>query len=201
MRSILSILLFCVIGIAQAQSLNDLYPVFEMSFLPLIEAQLRSPSTAALPIEAMEAYALKIISQYSDKSGAITLPRALQTRNYIYTSNITLSRDIYDSSGSVILHQGTVLNVLQQFPTYHPDWIFIDGCDGEQVQWARNQLKLQDHRVILTNGAAQAISTQLAHEVFFDQRGYISQKLGIKHLPARVTRQGNTLLIQEINII
>lgn len=200
MKVIRSILLCCVLGVTQAQSFNDIFPVSEISFLTLIEEQLRHPSTA-LQIEIFETYALQFASQYTDKTKTLKLPRALQAHNAVYTPTITLPRNIYAASGRLLWHQGAVLNVLEQIPTYQPDWIFIDGHDDAQLQWAKNQLKQGDHvRVILTNDAMYDATSKLQHEVFFDQGGYISQKLGIKHLPARVTRQGNILLIQEIKI-
>lgn len=199
MKIIRGILLCCIMGIAQAQSLNGLFPISEMSVLTLIEEQLRHPSTA-LPIDSFETYALQWVANYADKTTTSALPRATQENQFVYTPTIKLPRTIYNTSGRLIFQQGTVINVLKQLPTYQPNWIFIDAQDAAQLQWAKNQLEqLKNIRVILVNRPVFDAASKLQHEVFFDERGYISQKLGIKHLPARVTRQNDGLLIQEIS--
>jgi conjugal transfer pilus assembly protein TraW len=58
---------------------------------------------------------------------------------------------------------------------------------------ARGKLK-----VILTGGSYLDLMRRWKRPVFFDQQGTLTEKLGIRHVPALVTQDGKRLKIEEI---
>jgi conjugal transfer pilus assembly protein TraW len=52
--------------------------------------------------------------------------------------------------------------------------------------------------VILTGGSYLELMRQWKRPVFYDQQGALTEKLGIRHVPALVSQEGNKLKIEEI---
>jgi conjugal transfer pilus assembly protein TraW len=52
--------------------------------------------------------------------------------------------------------------------------------------------------VILTGGSYLDLMRRWKRPVFFDQQGTLTDKLGIRHVPALVTQDGKRLKIEEI---
>jgi conjugal transfer pilus assembly protein TraW len=53
-------------------------------------------------------------------------------------------------------------------------------------------------KVILTGGSYLDLMRRWKRPVFFDQQGTLTEKLGIRHVPALVTQDGKRLKIEEI---
>jgi conjugal transfer pilus assembly protein TraW len=77
--------------------------------------------------------------------------------------------------------------------------LFIDGDDAIQTIWAFRMLKkFPLAKIILTNGAPLKIMEEIGLTIYFDQHGKITQKLGIKQVPAIVTQEAEVLKIEEV---
>ena len=77
--------------------------------------------------------------------------------------------------------------------------VFFDGDDEDQRAWARD-LTLDDPLInpILVNGPVIDLSRDWKRQLFFDQGGMLTTRFGITQVPARVTRDGDHLLIEEV---
>ncbi|HDC4621210.1 TPA: type-F conjugative transfer system protein TraW, partial [Enterobacter asburiae] len=77
----------------------------------------------------------------------------------------------------------------------------IDGDDKEQVNWARQQLAGQTSvKVILVNGNIKETSDALNERIYFDQSGVLTRKFGFEHIPARISRDGRVMKVEEIPV-
>jgi conjugal transfer pilus assembly protein TraW len=75
--------------------------------------------------------------------------------------------------------------------------ILIDGSDEEQVSWAVSQVK-SGGKIVLTKGSPITLFRKTGQRFYFDQGGKITQRFQIKQIPARITQEGQKLLIEEL---
>jgi hypothetical protein len=70
--------------------------------------------------------------------------------------------------------------------------LFIDARDTAQVKRASGILDERGGKlkVILTGGSYLDLMRRWKRPVFFDQQGTLTEKLGIRHVPALVTQDG-----------
>ncbi len=130
------------------------------------------------------------------------IANAEKTKEFSYDPTYELAEDIKDNQEKLIYKAGTKINPLESIPLREA-LIFIDGDDKSQVNLA---LKLRQKynnkaKIILVKGSP--LQLQRNHKkdkiwFYFDQAGFITQKLGITEVPALVTQDGLKLKIQLI---
>jgi conjugal transfer pilus assembly protein TraW len=162
--------------------------------------------------------------QIKDKIVAnIKRPRAVKgitkvstNTNRFYDPSFTIYEDIYDGKNQLLFPSGTTVNPLEK-RAFDEIWIFIDGDDQAQINFAKNyqedQQKIDNgkgskdqkeemkiKKIILLNGSPG--SQKDGNFFFFDQAGAISRKLNINKVPSVVRQVPNQLqiLIEEIVI-
>ena len=179
---------------------GETFPVAEMSFLLFIESRLQA-LTESGEMDAIKARMVADVSQHANRPAPVGLARTNTTLSHRYTPRVVLSHDITDMQGKLLLARGTSVNALDTLPSYQPHWVFFNADDVAQVAWAKRVLhEHPEAKVILTGGEVGRMEHVLDMEIFFDQAGRISHQLDIAHVPAKVTRAGNALLIEEIAI-
>ena len=125
---------------------------------------------------------------------ATTEPRAFH-----FDPTVTLAEDIKTADGQVIARAGDQFNPLD-YTLMAQRLIFFDGEAADQVAWARREVETADNPVsaILIAGPVLDLSRDWGAQVFFDQSGTLTRRLGITQTPARVSRDGDLLLIEEV---
>ncbi len=124
------------------------------------------------------------------------LPKALTPRIFFFDPTIVVKEEIKDSQGKTLVPKGTRVNPLEKTPLLE-ELLFIDGKDSAQVAWAKSQ----QGKWILTSGRPIELEDHENRPIYFDQAGYLTKKLEIQALPARVTQEHNRLRIEEIPCI
>jgi conjugal transfer pilus assembly protein TraW len=107
-------------------------------------------------------------------------------RKYKFDPTITVTRDLSDHNGNVFARKGDKFNPLDRISMTKP-LLFIDGDDEKHEKWAIS--KINEHpwaKVVLVNGSPMDLQKRLNRDVYFDQHGVLTTKLGIKHVPAIV---------------
>lgn len=166
----------------------------------LIEERLRI-LTASGELETLNRKWIDTVVNHTNRPTALGLGRTNQTIRHYYISEITLSQDIADGKGNVLYPKGTHVNSLGYMPTYRPCWLFFNADDEAQMRWAEKQNnQCSNPKFILTSGTIDSTEKRLNAVIYFDQEGRITRKLNIEHVPARVTRKENQLLIVEMAI-
>lgn len=198
---IASLLLIC----SQAQAKDfGLYghdfEIAEPNMLSEITSQVRALEDKG-KIDAINQDFIKRVKKHILEPNPLSLKKVKETVSYPYYPSVTLNEDITDANNQVLIAKGTSINALDKMPGYFPYWVFVDGRDVDQMHWVRNEIKNRiNYKIILTGGKIKKASSFLNHRVYFDQEGKLTQKLGIKHVPAVVERKSNALLITEHNI-
>jgi conjugal transfer pilus assembly protein TraW len=118
-------------------------------------------------------------------------------RSFIYDPSLTVSYDLKDHQGKVFYKAGTKVNPLDYRYLSKP-LLFIDGDDEQQVEWVLKQGEEGTTLIILIKGSPFELMAKLDRPIYFDQEGTLTSKLKITQVPARVTQQGQHLLIEEL---
>ncbi|HAT2150933.1 TPA: type-F conjugative transfer system protein TraW [Legionella pneumophila] len=176
---------------------GEVFPIAEKSFLVLIEKRLRT-LTASGELEALNQKWINTVINHTNRPTPLDLERTKKTSKRYYTPEITLIQDITDHNGNIVYPKGTYVNALEQMPTYKPCWLFFNADEEAQLNWASRQINhCSNPKLILTGGAINTTEKKLNSVIYFDQEGKITTKLHIAHVPAKVTRHQNHLVIQE----
>ncbi len=184
-------------------TLGQTFPIQEKSLLEVIQTKLQNLSTLG-QLERHQKYLIQEASYKIKRPASVKgLHRTVTPRSFGYDPTITVPYDLKDHQGKVFHVQGTHLNPLDTH-TLHQPLLFIDGEDSEQVEWARRNLKRAVSKllpkVIFVKGSPLDRTEHLQQPVYFDQGGFLIQKLGITQVPAKVIQKGKILWIEEVSI-
>ena len=187
---------------AQAQDLGvigPVYPITEPSLLEVILAKLRdAEATGALAKLHREART-GITRGIENPAPIAKITKTPKARSFYFDPSIVVPSAITDADGRVLIAPGTRVNPLDTV-SMSKQLLFIDARDATQVGRAKT---LVDERggkvkVILTGGSYLDLMRRWKRPVFFDQQGQLTDKLGIRHVPALVTQEGKRLRIDEL---
>lgn len=181
-------------------TIGETFPVREMSLLLLIEQRLKT-LTESGTLSAMESQWQARAETSANRPNPVGLPRATASHHHHYDPTLILSHPILNERGQVLYAKGFHVNGLESRSEYNPCWLFLNGDDKAQLLWARSQLKqCSNPKIILTGGAVRDAETMLDSVIYFDQEGRLSKRFQLSAVPAKITRDGDQLLISEVAI-
>ena len=194
------ILLLISMGQVSAKSfgvVGEVFPIAEKSFLKLIEERLAALKASG-SLDAMNQRWIQTVAEHANRPKALNLSRISHSIKRDYVPEITLSQDITNEKGYLLYSKGTHVNALQQMPSYTPCWLFFNADDEAQLNWAAHQqTSCSNPKLILTGGAINTAEKKLNAVIYFDQAGKITSQLHVAHVPAKVIRHQNHLVIHE----
>lgn len=123
---------------------------------------------------------------------------ASQSLKRLWDPSIEVQEDIVDPLGNVIVTAGTRLNPLDVVTLDRP-LLFIDARDSRQIAFASKQLSDAPRtKVILTGGSWFDLAKSWKRQVYYDQGGFMTGRMGIRNVPALVKQSGKVLEIEEV---
>lgn len=196
-----SLLLFCEAAIAKDLGVQG--PIFEISE-PDLFAQIQAKFAAMEASGEVD----RINRDLQDRAVAKAerpdrvegIIRTETPRQFHFDPTITLDRDLVTAAGIVFAEAGQTVNPLDYVPM-NQRIIFFDGDDPDQVAWARSELdddRGQAVQPVLIGGPVLELTRDWGHQVFFDQNGELIGRFGITQVPARVSRDGQLMLVEEV---
>lgn len=169
-------------------SYGTTYPISEESLLDVLKKRLHSVDFEEKKKEWLSNFKHSIENPKGKK-----LPNAVTERKFLFDPSVIAHQDIHDLEGKIIISKGTKVNPLDRCTMPEP-LIFLNGTDEDQIIWAQKRNGIW----ILTQGNPIDLEIREKHPIYFDQSGYLCQKLGIKALPAYVSQENRVLKIEEI---
>ena len=187
---------------AQAQDLGvigPVYPIAEPSLLDVILAKLRDAEATGALAKLHRDARTGITRSIENPAPIAKITKTSRARSFYFDPSIVVPAAITDADGKVLIAPGTRVNPLDTV-SMSKQLLFIDARDAAQVGRAKT---LVDERggkvkVILTGGSYMDLMRRWKRPVFFDQQGQLTDKLGIRHVPALVTQEGKRLRIDEL---
>lgn len=192
----------CFAGIASAQDLGvigPVYPIAEPSLLEVILSKLRDAETSG-HLARLQRDAQSRATQAVQNPQPLTNVKKTRTaRTFYYDPSIVVPYAISDGEGRVIVAPGTKVNPLDTV-SLSKHLLFFDARDLQQLKRARALLEAHRGQIklILTGGSYLELMRRWKLPVFFDQGGALTEKLRIEHVPALVYQEGRRLRIDEL---
>ena len=174
-----------------------IWPIVEPDLLAQIHARLtrleKTGETARLNQELKR----RTIARVNRPEPVAGVGAASATRSWRFDPTITVERNIADDKGRVIIAAGTRVNPLDTVPLRAP-LVFLDGDDPVQLAWAARRFGESKAKLVLVRGAPLELMKARQRRFYFDQGGKLTERFGIRAVPARVRQQGRLLAVSEI---
>jgi conjugal transfer pilus assembly protein TraW len=194
-----TVLLCSGAGAADLGTIGPTYGIAEPHLLNFIEQRLRDKERSGelqrLTQEAL-ARGIDALRQPQAVPGLRTTETA---RTFYVDPSFTLDRNIVDAQGRLLFAAGTRKNPLEVV-SMSKRLLFFDARDRRQVVQAREFIARFDGKVkpILTGGSYLELMKAWQVPVYFDQQGTLTQRFGIRQVPALVSQEGKRLRIDEV---
>ncbi len=173
------------------------FPVIETDLLSVIQAKLtRMQSTGAMD-RANRELARRTEARVRRPQRVAGISAAAASRSWSFDPTITVSEDIRDNKGRVVVPRGTRVNPLDTIGL-RQRLVFLDADDPAQVAWALRTTTALNAKLILIGGSPFHAMKKAQRRFFFDQGGTLTKKFGIEAVPATVEQSGRLLKVSEI---
>lgn len=187
---------------ARAQDLGvigPVYPIAEPSLLEVILSKLREAEATGVLARLQRDAQANAKRGIEEPAPVARITKTTKARSFYYDPTIVVPYAITDAEGNMIVPPRTKVNPLDTV-SLSKALLFIDARDAAQVGRAGNILDERGGKVkvILTGGSYLDLMRRWKRPVFYDQQGTLTEKLGIRHVPALVTQEGKRLRIDEI---
>ena len=174
---------------------GTVFPVIERDLLEQIHSRLTQMERSGETERLNEDLKRRTVTRVNRPDPVAGLMRASETRSWPFDPTITLAADIRGAKGELIHAAGTRVNPLDSVKL-RADLLFLDGDDPSQIHWALRQEA--NAKLILVKGAPLELMKARQRRFYFDQGGKLTEKFGIKAVPARVRQSGRILEVSEI---
>ena len=174
---------------------GTVFPVIERDLLEQIHSRLTQMERSGETARLNEDLKRRTIARVNRPDPVAGIVRASEARRWQFDPTITLAADIRGAKGELIHAAGTRVNPLDSVGL-RADLLFLDGDDPDQLAWALKQDA--NAKLILVKGAPLKLMKARQRRFYFDQGGKLTERFGIRSVPARVRQQGRLLEISEI---
>ena len=187
------------LGAADLGTLGPTYAIAEPHLLDFIERRLRDKERSGELQRLLQEAQARGIDAVKRPPAVAGLQATQTARTFYVDPSFTLDRNIVDAQGRLLFAAGTRKNPLDVV-SLSKHLLFFDARDRRQVMRARELIARYEGKVkpILTGGSYLDLMKAWRVSVYFDQQGTLTQRLGIRQVPALVSQEGTRLRIDEI---
>ena len=192
------VLLPSLAGAVDLGSFGPGYPIAEPDFVAAMQAKT-DEAVASGRLEAERDSARDRMRQALEHPAPVEgIGTASATRSWLWDPSIVLTEPVVDGQGNVLYPAGTRANPLDVVSLAQPI-LFFDARDPAQVAYAERMRAEQDDLFtpILVAGSWVELNLKWKRQVFFDQKGELTTKLGVRAVPALVVQEGRALRVTE----
>lgn len=174
-------------------ALGTTYPIAERDLLEVIHERLQARQDSGELATLQQQMVQSAKDKVENPPPLAGIRTATKPSTHWYDPTVTAPADIRDTDGNVVVKAGTTVNPLD-YMGLNKVLLFIDARDKRQVAWADRAYhgSSKPTKVVLVAGSYMALMRQWKRPVFFDQAGYLCQRLGIHEVPARVWQEKPT---------
>ena len=179
--------------------IGPIYAIAEPSLIEVIQAKLREMQASGALAGLQQSSQARIRREVEQPTPVAGITKTTRARTFHFDPSIEVPYPITDAEGRVIVAPGTRVNPLDTVSLSRP-LLFIDARDTAQLDRAQRLLgeRKGQMKLILTGGSYLDLMRRWKLSVFYDQQGHLTTQLGIRHVPALVTQDGNRLRIDEL---
>lgn len=193
---VLLLILFPVVNATHAKDFGiqgHCFAIEEENILELIEKKLKNIDLK----ELNERLKQQTIDYVENPKAVAGITKAKENKIFYFDPSYIVENDVFDHKNTLIRTKGTKINPLD-YVALSKSLIFIDGDDRAQVNLA---LTYKDAKIILIKGSPLKLQRTHKRWIYFDQAGFITNKLQISEIPALVEQEDKRLKISIIGDI
>lgn len=187
-------------GVAIAQDLGNygnVWGIQEQDAIDMLKSKLSAMQKSGEMDKIWGNYRDRYIDRVENPEPLPGISSTMKERSWNFDPTYTFPDDVRDTKGNLLVKAGTKANPLQYTPLTK-SLIFIDGRDPAQVAYAKARTDANPRdKVILTAGSFLKLNRAWKRVTYFDQRGILTTRFGIKHVPAIVAQEGSVLRVKE----
>jgi conjugal transfer pilus assembly protein TraW len=129
------------------------------------------------------------------------LTRTSKLLHFEIDATLVVKDDIKDPLGNVVVAAGSTINPLEVMGLTQV-LVFFDARDIAQIELAEKLIRNSTKKVvpILTAGSWYELAKSWKRTVYFDQKGALTQRFGIRTLPSTVEQIGSKLILTNIPV-
>ena len=204
MRWLLPALVLCLSGPAAAEDLGvhgETSPIIETDVLDTIAARLKAAQASGKIDRLNREFAERASKRIQRPQPVTGLVRTTKPRTFLFDPSIIVPQDFADHEGRVFARAGERINPLSRLPGYDRELVFLDGDDPTQVAYGLQRLKAKGQQrvyLILVAGAPLELMRRHKTPFYFDQSGSLTERFGLRQVPAVVQREGDSLRVREV---
>jgi len=186
---------------AQAGNLGQVgptYPVGEESALTMIMNKLQQKEQSG-ELQALEKIAVqRAINSATHREPVAGVGTVVMRRQHLVDPTVTYEQALTTDMGEIVIPAGTTINPLR-IMNLSKRLVFFDGRDTEQVAAVQRMVSSGSTiKPILIAGSWLELTRSWKQQVYFDQKGVLSKRFGIRAVPTVISQQGDMLLSQEV---
>lgn len=175
------------------------YPIAEQHFLDMISRRLHAMQESgqlALLREQAIATSRRSVTNPAPVAG---LTPTTTPRSFWFDPTYVLEQNILDSAGRILFPAGTRTNPLSMTPL-SKQLLFFDAREPRQVKLAKKLIDRHGQRIkpVMVGGAYLPLMQRWKTRLYYDQRGSLVKRFGIRHVPALVSQDGLRLRVDEV---
>lgn len=204
LRSIISPWLLACVCAAPIQgfaktlgSYGTVYQITEPDLVTVIKQKLTDLEKDGTVARIQNEGRTRIIEHIEHPDPISGITTASQSRSWFIDPTFTEPRSVV-ALNHVIIPKGFSFNPLRYGNLQHK-YLFADGRDQRQVAMAMQFMALDvTNRVVLTAGSYTDLSRKIHRQVYFDQGGNLTRRLGITEVPAFMSQDGMRVKIEVV---
>lgn len=182
-------------------AIGHVYPIHEPDALETIRAKLHYLEKTGELARLQQAAVARSLATLEKPAPVEGISTTTKRATRYFDPSVVLTRAITDQDGREIAPAGKRINPLDSVGL-SSRLVFFDGSDADQVA-AVQRLKDRSKgkariKPILVAGSWLDLSRSWREQVYYDQFGSITRRLGITRVPSLVSQDGKRLKIEEV---
>lgn len=191
-----------MLPVAHAESIGTIgqtYPIGEESALTMIMNKLRQKERSG-ELKKLQQEAIKrSINSVKNMPPVDGIQTVTEKAQRLIDPTVYYPNAVKTDEGRIVVPAGAKVNPLL-VTSLSKRLVFFDGRDPAQAEAVRRMVKKEGVKVkpILIAGSWLDLTKAWKTQVYFDQKGVLSQRFGIHAVPTVISQQGAALLLQEV---
>lgn len=201
-KLIVAILAGAMLPAVHAESLGAIgqtYPIGEESALTMIMNKLRQKERSGEMKKYKEEAIRRSLGSVKNMPPVEGIETVTTRAQHTIDPTVYYPKAVTTDEGRIVVPAGAKINPLL-VTGLTKRLVFFDGRDPEQAEAVHRLVQRESTKIkpILIAGSWLDLTKSWKTQVYFDQKGTLSQRFGIRAVPSIISQQGAALLLQEI---
>jgi conjugal transfer pilus assembly protein TraW len=205
MKRVFLVALACGAGLVSVPAMaknygqrGEVFPISEVNLLKAIAARLHNMQSTGEFDRVNNQLRERTLAYVQRPTPVSGLSPATTARSFTYDPSMIVDRDIKDRDGRLIVAGGTRVNPLNVLP-FKQTYVFFDADRKEELEYVlKTYPNRADVKLVMVRGAPLEAMKKYQRRFFFDQGGYLVNKLRIIHTPTVMVPAGDVLRLTEV---